>query len=98
MKKIIHHIRRQPEHIKRHILNVTIMVCAVVLLLFWIYSLGTIMTNTDTQTKMNQDLKPFSLLKDDITEQYNNIRKPDFNIEQSDNTPNPDLNAEQYAQ
>lgn len=75
-------MRKQPEHIKRHILNVTIMICAVVLFLFWIYSLGTTLTNTNTQAKMNQDLKPFSILKDDITEQYNNIRKPDLNTEQ----------------
>ncbi|MFA6177618.1 MAG: hypothetical protein WC694_01855 [Candidatus Paceibacterota bacterium] len=66
MKKIIHHIRKQPEHVKRHILNVTIIICAVILFLFWIYSLGTTLTNTDTQVKMIQDIKPFSILKDNI--------------------------------
>ena len=82
MKKIIHHIRKQPEHIKRHILRVTILACAVVLFLFWIYSLGTTLTNTDAQVKMSQDLKPFSVLKDNIKEQYNNISAPDSNTEQ----------------
>ena len=68
MKKVIHHIRKQPEHIKRHILHVSIVICAVILFLFWIYSLGTALTNSDTQTKMSQDLKPFSILKDNITQ------------------------------
>ncbi|MDD5721487.1 MAG: hypothetical protein PHT16_03535 [Candidatus Pacebacteria bacterium] len=68
MKRVIHHIRKQPEHIKRHILHITIIICAIVLFLFWIYSLGTNLTDTDTQTKMLQDLKPFSILKDDITQ------------------------------
>lgn len=69
MKKIIHHIRKQPEHIKRHILHITIIICAVILFLFWIYSLGTTLTNTETQVKINQDLKPLSILKDNITGQ-----------------------------
>jgi hypothetical protein len=69
MKKIIHHIRKQPEHIKRHILHITIIICAVILFLFWIYSLGTTLTDTDTQTKMIQDLKPLSILKNNITGQ-----------------------------
>ena len=74
MKKIIHHVRKQPEHIKRHILNVAIIVCAVVLFMFWVYSLGTTLTDTDAQAKMSQDLKPFSILKDNVTEQYNSIK------------------------
>lgn len=69
MKKIIHHIRKQPEHIKRHILHITIIICAVVLFLFWIYSLGTTLTNTNTQLKISQDLKPFFILKDNIKQQ-----------------------------
>jgi hypothetical protein len=82
MKKIIHHIRKQPEHIKRHILHIAILVCAVVLFTFWVHSLGTTLTNTDTQVKMSQDLKPFSILKDNILEQYNNKKESDLNTEQ----------------
>lgn len=79
MKKIIHHIRKQPEHIKRHILHVVILVCAVILFMLWIYSLGTTLTNADMQAKTMQDLKPFSMLKDNIREQYNNIKDPESN-------------------
>jgi len=74
MKKIIHHIRKQPEHIKRHILHVIIIICAVILFLFWIYSLGTTLVNTDKQVKMNEDLKPFSVLKANLIDGYKDIK------------------------
>ena len=76
MEKIIHHfkkIRKQPEHIRRHILHVTIAVFAVLLALLWIYSLGNDLTNGDTQTRINQDLKPFSAIKDNMINGYNSI-------------------------
>lgn len=44
MQKITHHIKRirqQPEHIKRHILHVLVVVCGIILILLWVYSLGT---------------------------------------------------------
>lgn len=66
MKKIIHHIRKQPEEVRRHILHILIIIFAIILSLFWIYSLGTSLTNPDTQVKISNDLKPFSILKDNI--------------------------------
>lgn len=73
MKKIIHHIRRQPEEVRRHILNILMVFFAIILFLLWIYSLGTNLTNSDNQNKMSQDLKPFSALKDNIVGGYNSI-------------------------
>ncbi len=69
MKKIIHyikHIKKQPEETRRHILHLLTIIAAVVLLTFWVYSLGTNFANKDTQTKIQQGLKPFSVLKDNI--------------------------------
>jgi hypothetical protein len=74
--KIIHHIkkiRQQPEHIRRHILHVVIVFCGIILVLLWIYSLGTTLTNSDNQAKMSQDLKPFTVLKDNMVGGYQNI-------------------------
>ena len=79
MEKIIHHIRkirRQPEHIKRHILHVLITICAVILAMLWVYSLGTTLGSEDTQTKISNDLKPFSSLKDNLVGGYNSISEP----------------------
>jgi len=73
MKKIIHHIRKQPEETRRHILHVLILCFAVILFFLWTYSLGTTLINSDNQAKMSQGLEPFSALKDNIIGGYNNI-------------------------
>jgi succinate dehydrogenase hydrophobic anchor subunit len=66
MEKVFHHVRKirqQPEHVRRHILHVLIIICGVILILLWIYSLGMTLTSDDTKAKVSQDLKPFSVLK-----------------------------------
>lgn len=72
MKKLIQRIRRQPERVRRHITHVFIAACAVILILLWVYSLGTTLSNPDTQTKIGEDLAPISSLKDNITSQWQN--------------------------
>ncbi|MFA6353915.1 MAG: hypothetical protein WCW93_03205 [Candidatus Paceibacterota bacterium] len=82
MKKIFHHIRRQPEETKRYILHILILCFAVILFFLWTYSLGTTLTSTDTEEQIKKDLKPFSVLKDNITDGYNSIKESDLNITQ----------------
>lgn len=73
MKKIIHNIRRQPEEVRRHILHVLTAIFAVILLFTWFYSLGTNLTNPDTQAKIKNDIKPFSVLKANLIGGYKSI-------------------------
>ncbi len=73
MKKFIHHIRHQPEEIRRHILHVTITIFAVILLMLWVYSFGMNLSNPDTGIKMSNDLKPLSALKSNLIGGYNSI-------------------------
>ncbi|HEY4513451.1 MAG TPA: hypothetical protein VJH06_02990 [Candidatus Paceibacterota bacterium] len=80
MEKIIHHIikiRRQPEHIKRHILYALTLFFGIILSLLWIYSLGTTFTNPDTQEEISDELKPFSALKDNLVGGYNTLTAPE---------------------
>lgn len=70
MKKIIHHLRRQPEETRRHILRITMLILTVIIIMFWIFSLGKNFSSSETQTKIKQDLQPFSVLKDDIVSGY----------------------------
>jgi len=70
MKKLIHHLRRQPEEVRRHVLHIIIFVAAIIMIILWIFSLGKSLTNPDTKLKMKQDLKPFSVLKDGIIDGY----------------------------
>ena len=73
MRKIIHHIRRQPEGVRRHILHVLTMVLGIILALLWVYSLGRNVTDPKTQAKINEDLEPLSALKANIVGGYNSI-------------------------
>jgi hypothetical protein len=76
MKKIIHHIRHirnQPEQTKRHILHALTVICGVILLSLWVYSLGTNFTNTDNQAKVKSGLEPFSAIKDNFVDGYKSI-------------------------
>ncbi len=73
MRKIIHHIRKQPEEARRHILHVLIFCFAIILFFLWTYSLGTTLTDPETQAKINQELKPISALKANLIDGYNSI-------------------------
>ncbi|MEX2029116.1 MAG: hypothetical protein WD963_01395 [Candidatus Paceibacterota bacterium] len=73
MRKVIHHMRRQSEEVRRHILHVIIMIAAAILLLLWIYSLGVNLTDSDTQTRARQDLEPFSTFKNSAMGEYQTI-------------------------
>jgi len=84
MHKIIYHvkkIRQQPEHIRRSILHIVVLIFAVILFFLWVYSLGTGMGSEDAKAKAIQQVKPFSVLKENITEQYNNISNPSLNTD-----------------
>lgn len=71
MRKLIHHLRKQSEEERRHILHLLIFIIAVVMIMLWVFSLGKSFSNPDTQAKMKQDLQPFSILKDNIVGGYN---------------------------
>ncbi|MCF7834242.1 MAG: hypothetical protein K9L98_03185 [Candidatus Pacebacteria bacterium] len=66
MKKVIHHLRNQPEDVRRHVLHLITFSCAVILLLFWVYSLGTDLAKPETKESIKEDLAPFKLLKENV--------------------------------
>ncbi len=73
MRKIIHHLRKQPEEHRRHILHITIVIVAIIMIILWTYSLGKSIASPDTKIKMKQDLQPFSVLKDNIVGGYKGV-------------------------
>jgi hypothetical protein len=76
MKKIIHHIRhirKQPEHVKRHVLHVATGVFGVILLSLWVYSLGINFAKTEKQAAVNDSLQPLSAFKDNFVGGYKSI-------------------------
>ena len=81
MKKVIHHLRNKPEHIRRHILHFFTIVAGVILILLWIYSLGKSFSNPDVAVKINNDLKPFSALKSNLISGYESFSESDTNAQ-----------------
>ncbi len=77
MRKIIHHVRKQPEHVRRHILHVLTIVAGAILFTLWIYSLSRSLTNPETRIQAKNDLEPLSVLKDNLANGYNSISQPE---------------------
>ena len=73
MRKIIHHLRKQSEENRRHILHISIFIIGIILVVLWAYSLGRSIANPDTKIKMKQDLQPFSVLKDNLVGGYQSV-------------------------
>ncbi len=66
MKKVIRHLRKQSEETRRHILHLLTVIFAILLLTLWVYSLGTNLSDENTEAKIEQSIKPFSALKDNL--------------------------------
>ena len=84
MKRIIHHIRRQPEEVRRHILHVLLIVLVWFLLFSWVNPLGRSITNPNPQAKISNDLKPLSALKGNIIGGYQSITEPNQETEKTE--------------
>lgn len=65
MKKIIENIRQKPEPVRRQIIFVVSLVLTGLIVLFWVFTLPYRFGGTGD--KLKQSLKPFELLKDNIS-------------------------------
>ena len=72
MKKIIHHLRKQKEEDRRHILHISIFVCALILFIIWSYNLG----NTLAETDFRKDFSELNEFKNNVSSDIG-----DFSIE-----------------
>jgi len=73
MKKIIHNLRNRPEEEKRHILHILTFFAGIIMLILWSFSLGKTLGNPETKTKLQEDLQPFSVLKENLVEGYSSV-------------------------
>jgi hypothetical protein len=71
--RAVHKLRQQPEEVRRHILHIIIFACAIILALLWVLSLGRTLGNKDVEVSVNKDLKPFTVLKDNLTSGYKGV-------------------------
>lgn len=54
-------------------MHIAVITAAIVMIILWSYSLGKSLTGPDIKEKIKQDLKPFSVLKDNIVGGYKSI-------------------------
>jgi|GEM_PF-641640 len=72
MRKIINHLRKQPEEVRTHVLHVSTIALGSVLVLLWVYSLGSGFSATAKQASTGE-YDPFSVLKANVIDGYNSI-------------------------
>ena len=73
MRKIIHRLRQRPEEEKRQILHISIIIIAIALIVLWVFSLNKTLSTPETKEKFKNDLKPFSILKNNLSEGFKNV-------------------------
>ena len=75
MKKVIHRLRQKPEKERRQILYFLTIASAFFMILLWTFTLGKTIKSEETKVRVQQDLKPFSALKNNIVEGFNSIKE-----------------------
>lgn len=74
MRKIIRHLRNQPEHMRLQIVQLSVLVAGVVLVFLWAASFGaTFKDSPPIQAQFSDELKPFAALRDNFVEGYKSI-------------------------
>lgn len=79
MRAYIKKIQSKPEDIRKQILVGSLIVCMSFVGLIWVNSLG-YKFNKDTKLKVEEDIKPFNMFKQTISNTYNNISASVGNI------------------
>lgn len=64
MKKIIHHLRKQKEEDRRHILHISIFIATVLLFILWSYSLGTTLAGSS----IKEDFQELNEFKNNVSD------------------------------
>jgi hypothetical protein len=76
MRRVIRHLRRQPERIKIQILYFLTIASGIVLLFVWASRFGISTSQPSTRTGVEGSLQPLSVLKDNAIEGARNLEAP----------------------
>ncbi|HWA32354.1 MAG TPA: hypothetical protein VG694_02805 [Candidatus Paceibacterota bacterium] len=75
MKKIIHHIRKQPEHIRVKILYILTGISLLLLFVAWAHSFGVNVQQTaKSEKQLGENISPFAVLKDSAVSGFNSLK------------------------
>ena len=73
MQKIIQKLRQKSEEERTHMLHVSVIIFAVLLIILWAYNIGRTITDPDLSRKVKEDFEPLSKLTEDLSEEYKNV-------------------------
>jgi len=80
MRKLVQNLREKPEHVRKHILHITTFGLTCLVVLFWVYTLQARFSSPEVKEAFRNDLKPLTVLGDDIVNTYQNISANVSNI------------------
>lgn len=72
MRTYIRKLQGKPEHVRKQILFGSLVVCMLFVVSVWVGSLG-YKFNKNNSAKVQEDIKPFALFGQTISNTYNNI-------------------------
>ena len=73
MKAYIKKIQSKDEDIRKFIFVVSLIFCMAIVGFIWIYNLGTRFGNPKVAEQTNEDIKPFKLFTNSISDTYKNV-------------------------
>ncbi len=96
MKAYIKKIQSKDEDTRKFIFIVSLVLCMAIVGFIWIYNLGTRFSNPKVAEQTNEDIKPFKLFTNSISDTYKNVSasvgKASSSIEgvKAETTPTPE--------
>lgn len=72
IKNYIKKAKEKPEHARKRILTIWLIVCMSIVFLIWFYNLG-LRFNKSTADKTRDDVKPFKMFGESISSTFDNI-------------------------
>lgn len=76
MRRVIRHLRRQPERVRMQILYFLTIAFAFVLVLIWASRFGISASQPTNRGGLEDELQPLSVLKDNAIEGARNLQAP----------------------
>ena len=73
MRQYIKKLQSKDEDTRKVILATTMIVCMSFVVFVWVYNLGTRLGNPKVAVQANEDIKPFKLFSNSLSDTYKNM-------------------------
>jgi hypothetical protein len=70
MKKIVNHFKSKPEHVRRSVAGIAAFAVTAIIFIIWMWLLYHRLSSPEVKAAIANDLKPISVIRDDISSSY----------------------------